>query len=60
MTTVIIHDIPAIDDLTQEDARQVVGGRIKQREGVEPKQPEPGGGMGYTGIMIEYTLTVIE
>lgn len=61
MTTVTIKDIPVVEELSDDAARNLVGGMIRQREGVEAPPPdEPSGGMGYTGILIHYTLTVIE
>ena len=62
MTTVTIKDIPVVEDLSDDAARNIVGGMINQREGGAEVPPlnEPSGGMGYTGILIHYTLTVIE
>ena len=62
MATVTIGDIPVIDELTTETARTIVGGMINLRDdsGEAPLPGEPSGGTGYTGILIHYTLTVIE
>lgn len=62
MTTVTIKDIPEARELPEDAARKIVGGRIRQQEGGSDVPPitEPSGGMGYTGILIHYTLTVIE
>jgi hypothetical protein len=61
MNVLVIKDIPLIEKLSDEAARKIAGGRINLRTD-EPVKPasEPTGGMGYTGIMIHYTLTVIE
>jgi len=61
MNTLVIKDIPLIEELSDEAARRIAGGRINLRTD-EPVKPaaEPTGGMGYTGIMIHYTLIVIE
>ncbi|MCK0510298.1 hypothetical protein [Aromatoleum buckelii] len=62
MATVTIKDLPAAEEISADAARNIVGGRIKQREGGAEVPPldDPSGGMGYTGILIHYTLTVIE
>jgi len=62
MTILTIKDIPLTQQLSEDAAKKIVGGRIKQREGGAEVPPldEPGGGMGYTGLLIHYTLTVIE
>jgi hypothetical protein len=62
MSTVTIQDIPVTRELSDDDARKIAGGMINQREGGAdaPRPSEPSGGMGYTGILIHYTLTVIE
>lgn len=61
MNVLVIKDIPLVERLSDEAARGIVGGRINLRTD-EPVKPasEPTGGMGYTGILIHYTLTVIE
>lgn len=62
MATVTVKDIPHIEEISDDAAKNIIGGMIKQREGGAEVPPldEPNGGMGYTGIMIQYTLTVIE
>ena len=61
MNVLVIKDIPFIERLSDEAARGIAGGRINLRTD-EPIKPasEPTGGMGYTGILIHYTLAVIE
>jgi len=60
-TTLIVKDIAQIEDLSDEAAGRIVGGRVNLRgdDGIQPR-PEPTGGAGYTGILIYYKLTVIE
>jgi hypothetical protein len=61
MNVLVINDIPLIEKLSDEAARSIVGGMINLRTDAPVKPAtEPTGGMGYTGILIHYTLTVIE
>jgi hypothetical protein len=62
MTTVVINDIAQIEALSDEAAGRIVGGRVNLRgdDGIQPRPDPYGGGAGYTGIMIHYTLKVIE
>ena len=61
MNILVIKDIPLIAKLSDEAARRIAGGMINLRtEGPVKPASEPTGGMGYTGIMIHYTLIVIE
>jgi hypothetical protein len=46
--------------VSQTELESVDGGRIRLRDEEMFHVPEPSGGAGYTGIMIHYTLTVIE
>jgi hypothetical protein len=61
VNNVLIKDIPFIEGLSDDAAKGIAGGMMNLRE-ENPVKPaaEPTGGMGYTGIMIHYTLTVIE
>lgn len=60
MNILVIKDIPLTEKLSDEAARKIAGGRINLRTDGPVKPAEPTGGMGYTGIMIHYTLIVIE
>lgn len=63
MNALVIKDIPCAERLSEKAARGIAGGRINLRKygpGPIVKPTPERGGTGYTGIMIHYTLTVIE
>lgn len=51
-----------VEELSDDAAKTIVGELSKQREGGREVPPldEPSGRMRYTGILIHYTLAVIE
>jgi hypothetical protein len=49
-----------VEEISRKELEMVDGGMIRLRDVEMTPIPEPTGGMGYTGIMIHYTLTVIE
>jgi hypothetical protein len=46
--------------VSQSELEAVEGGMMRLREVEMMPIPDPTGGMGYTGKMISYSLTVIE
>jgi hypothetical protein len=49
-----------LNPVSQTELQTIEGGMIRLRDEELTPVPEYNNGMGYTGIMIKYTLTVIE
>jgi hypothetical protein len=50
MSTLTVKDIPLIEELPGDAARNIVGGRVKLREDIPPMQPPESHGSGaWTG-----------
>jgi len=50
MSTLMVDDIPLLEELPGDAARNIVGGRIKLRDDIPPmKPPESHGSGGWTG-----------
>ena len=63
MRTLMIEDNPLMEELSECDARKVVGGRWSEANETpgRPSVTDPTtGGIGYTGTMIHWELTVID
>jgi hypothetical protein len=58
MTTVAIEDIPVAQELTDDAAKKIVGGRIKLKEPLETPVIPPSGGGGvwnpYDGNLLNH------
>lgn len=62
MKTLMIEDLPLIEELSESAARKIVGGRWSEASET-PRRPSvagPTGGVGYTGEMIQWEITIIE
>jgi hypothetical protein len=60
MTTLMIKDLPLIEELSDDAAKNIVGGMINNHEdGPQRKSaPQPLGGTGYNDLLLHYTLTM--
>jgi hypothetical protein len=62
MKTLLIEDLPLMEDLSESAARTIVGGRWSEANETptRPRVLGPSGGVGYTGEMIQWELTITE
>lgn len=60
MKTLMVKDIPLIEEVSDSAARKIVGGRWSERDETPPRAlpPDPTGGIGYTGIMVEWIILI--